>query len=256
MIEKRKSGAKTPFSSAPQPPKSPAPPHPGTLYVVSTPIGNLEDITLRALRTLQEADLIAAEDTRKTRKLLTHYQISSPLTSYHDHNTEFRSAFLIERLKEGQNVVLVSEAGTPGISDPGYSLVRQALQEEIPVVPVPGPTALIAALSVSGLPLDRFAFEGFLPRKEGKRRKRLERLRGEERTVILYESPHRLIRLLEEIRGVLGVDRPIVVAKEVTKLYEGFYRGNAGEILDRLRGEKVLGEYTVLIAGVSPEVGK
>lgn len=227
-----------------------------TLYIVSTPIGNLEDITLRALRTLQEADLIAAEDTRKTRKLLTHYQISCPLTSYHDHNTEFRSAFLIERLKEGQNVVLVSEAGTPGISDPGYSLVRQALQEEIPVVPVPGPTALIAALSVSGLPLDRFAFEGFLPRKEGKRRKRLEKVRGEERTVILYESPHRLIRLLEEIQEVLGEDRPIVVAKEVTKLYEGFYRGNAGEILDRLRGEKVLGEYTVLIAGVSPEVGK
>ena len=227
--------------------------HPfGILYIVGTPIGNLEDISLRALRILREVELIAAEDTRKTRKLLTHYQITCPLTSYHDHNKEAKAPYLIERLKKGQKVALVSEAGTPGLSDPGYYLIRFAVEEKIPLVPIPGPAALIAALSVSGLPTDRFVFEGFLPRKGGKRRKRLESLKEEKRTVILYESPHRLIRLLEEIQTVLGKNRPIVVAKELTKLHEEFCRGKVEEVLEKLKGKKVLGEQAVLIAGSSP----
>jgi len=214
--------------------------------VVSTPIGNLEDITLRALRTLKEVDLIAAEDTRKTRKLLTHYQISRPLTSYHDHNKRRKAPDLIRRLLAGKDVALVSEAGTPGICDPGYHLVRLAIEQGIPVIPIPGPSALIAALSMSGLPTDRFVFEGFLPLRPGKRRRRLEGLRAEERTIILYEAPHRLLRLLEEILEVLG-DRHLVIVKELTKLFERSYRGRVSRLIEELKGEEIQGEYTVLV---------
>jgi 16S rRNA (cytidine1402-2'-O)-methyltransferase len=218
----------------------------GTIYIVSTPIGNLEDITLRALRTLREVDLIAAEDTRKTRKLLSHYQISKPLTSYHDHNKMRKAPELINKLAAGMDLALVSGAGTPGISDPAYYLVQIAIKNDILITPIPGPTALIAALCISGLPTDKFVFEGFLPVKPGKRLKRLEGLKDEERTIILYEAPHRLLKLLAEIQTILG-EREVVIVKEVTKLYEKAYRGTASTILDKLRGEKIQGEFTLII---------
>jgi 16S rRNA (cytidine1402-2'-O)-methyltransferase len=218
----------------------------GTIYIVSTPIGNLEDITLRALRTLREVDLIAAEDTRKSRKLLSHYQISTPITSYHDHNKIKKAPELIKRVVAGIDLALVSEAGTPGISDPAYYLIQIAIKNDILIMPIPGATALIPALTISGLPTDRFVFEGFLPVKPGKRHKRLEKLKGEERTIILYESPHRLLKLLGEIQTILG-EREMVVVKEITKLYEKAYRGTASTISDRLKAEKIRGEFTVII---------
>lgn len=223
----------------------------GTLYVVATPIGNLEDITLRALRVLQSVDLIAAEDTRHTRKLLTHHGISRPLVSYHDHNKVRQAPHLLALLQQGRSVALVTDAGTPGISDPAYYLLQTLLPHAIPVVPIPGPTAAIAALSVAGLPTDRFVFEGFLPTKSGRRQQRLELLSNEARTMVLYESPHRLMRLLQEIVTHLGPERRVVVARELTKRFEEILRGTASEVLDTLQNRTVRGECTVLIAGRS-----
>jgi 16S rRNA (cytidine1402-2'-O)-methyltransferase len=223
----------------------------GTLYVVATPIGNLEDITLRALRVLKSVDLIAAEDTRHTRKLLTHHGISRPLISYHDHNKVRQAPHLLALLQQGRSVALVTDAGTPGISDPAYYLLQTLLPHAIPVVPIPGPTAAIAALSVAGLPTDRFVFEGFLPTKSGRRQQRFELLHDEARTMVLYESPHRLVRLLQEIVTHLGPERRVVVARELTKRFEETLRGTAAEVLDTLQHRTVRGECTVLIAGRS-----
>lgn len=227
----------------------------GTLYLVATPIGNLEDITLRALRILREADLVACEDTRQTRKLLEHYGIHKPMVSYHEHNEVERAEELLEKLREGCKVALVCDAGTPLISDPGYRLVRRAIAEGVSVEPIPGASALVAALSGSGLPTDRFRFEGFLPGRRNARKKALARIKDEEATVIYYEAPHRLLEALEDIEEVLG-DRPIVVARELTKMHEEFVRGTAAEVRRRLvtRGA-VKGEITLLIgkAEASPE---
>ncbi|GIX45798.1 MAG: ribosomal RNA small subunit methyltransferase I [Candidatus Tectimicrobiota bacterium] len=221
----------------------------GTLYVVATPIGNLEDITLRALRVLRSVDLIAAEDTRHTRKLLAHHGISRPLVSYHDHNKERQAPRLLAQLQAGRSVALVTDAGTPGISDPGYYLVRLLIAHGIPLVPVPGPTAVIAALSVAGLPTDRFVFEGFLPPRGSKRRQRLEALRAEPRTIVLYESPHRLLPLLQDLVTYLGGERQVVMARELTKRFEEVVRGTASELLAAVRERPVRGEITLVVAG-------
>ncbi len=221
----------------------------GTLYVVATPIGNLEDITLRALRILGSVDTIAVEDTRHTRKLLTHYGIARPLVSYHDHNKMRQAPSILAMLQDEKSVALVTDAGTPGVSDPAYYLLQTVLPHDIPVVPVPGPTAVIAALSVAGLPTDRFVFEGFLPLKSGRRRQRLEALRDESRTIVLYESPHRVARLLQEIVTYLGEERRVVIARELTKRFEEVLRGTASSLLTDLQNRTVRGECTVLIAG-------
>ncbi|MBI3014681.1 MAG: 16S rRNA (cytidine(1402)-2'-O)-methyltransferase [Candidatus Tectomicrobia bacterium] len=226
----------------------------GKLYLVATPVGNLEDITLRALRTLKEVDLIAAEDTRHTRHLLSHYGISTPLTSYHQYNERQKGRSLIQRILSGSDVALVSDAGTPGISDPAYLLVRQAIEAGIQVVPIPGPTAFISALCASGLPTDRFLFEGFLPHRAGKRRRRLEALKEETATLIFYESPFRIYDLLKEIAEILG-ERPVVVAREMTKRFEEILRGTAGGLRQDLEGKKLKGEITVLVAGHEKERG-
>jgi 16S rRNA (cytidine1402-2'-O)-methyltransferase len=222
---------------------------PGTLYVVATPIGNLEDITLRALRVLGSVDIIAAEDTRHTRKLLTHHGISRPLVSFHAHNEQRQVPRLLALLQEGHSMALVTDAGTPGIADPGYSLLQALVQHAIPVVPIPGPTAVMAALSIAGLPTERFVFEGFLPPKGGRRRQRLEALREEPRTVVLYESPYRLVRLLQDIVTCLGPERRVVVTRELTKHFEEVQRGTASALLEVFQGRTVRGECTVLIAG-------
>jgi 16S rRNA (cytidine1402-2'-O)-methyltransferase len=220
---------------------------PGTLYIVSTPIGNLEDITLRALRVLREVDLIACEDTRQTRKLLDHYTISKPSVSYHDHNESARAAELIGKLENGENIALVSDAGTPLISDPGYRLVEAATAAGISVVPIPGPSATIAALAASGLPTDSFRFCGFLPPKSTQRRKLIEGLKGETATLIFYEAPHRVLDALDDITAMMGA-RPVVVGREITKLHEEFLRGTAAEIHAQLADRPVVrGEITLLI---------
>jgi 16S rRNA (cytidine1402-2'-O)-methyltransferase len=214
----------------------------GTLYIVATPIGNLEDITLRALRVLKEADLIACEDTRRTRKLLSHYQISRPTISYHQHNERQRSAQLIQALEEGKIVALVSDAGTPLVSDPGFRLVEDATARSIPVVPVPGPSAILAALSASGLPSERFMFAGFLPSRRSARLSRLEELVQTDATLILFEAPHRIQATLADMRAVLG-ERSCVIARELTKLHESFVRGPLSEVQlsdNATRGEIVL----------------
>ena len=219
------------------------------LYVVATPLGNLEDITLRALRVLKEVAVIACEDTRQTQKLLNHFDIPTPTISYHDHNEMTRSAELIKRLEEGESVAVVSDAGTPGISDPGYRLIALAIRHHIPVVPIPGASAFVAALVASGLPTDAVAFSGFLPAKKGQRRTALEAIRNSQRTHIFYEAPHRVVEALEDIAEVLGNDRRVVVAREVTKMHEEFIRGKAREVFDQLRHrETVKGEITLLIA--------
>jgi 16S rRNA (cytidine1402-2'-O)-methyltransferase len=219
---------------------------PGTLYVVATPIGNLEDITLRALRVLKEVALIACEDTRRTRGLLTHFGIHAEVTSYFEHNRLRKGARLLETLQAGRSVALVTDAGTPGISDPGFQLVRQAREAGVPVVPVPGPSAVVAALSASGVPADRFVFDGFLPVKPGRRRHRLEALRDLEMTVVCYESPHRILATLEAIAAVFG-ERPIVVARELTKQFEEIVRGSAAAVRERLGSGTARGEFTVII---------
>ena len=217
------------------------------LYLIATPIGNLEDVTLRALRLLREVTLIAAEDTRHTAKLLRHYGIQTPTTSFHEHNEKKKGPQLIARLKQGDTLALVTDAGTPGLSDPGYYLVKRAIEAGIDVVPIPGPSALTAALSSSGLPTDRFAFEGFLPVKSGRRQRRLEELSRETRTVVLFESPHRIAKLLSELEERMA-GRQVVIARELTKIHEEFLRGTVREVAEKIGRRKARGEYVVLIA--------
>jgi 16S rRNA (cytidine1402-2'-O)-methyltransferase len=219
------------------------------LYLVATPIGNLEDITLRALRVLKGVDLIACEDTRQTQKLLNHYEISTRTISYHEHNEMTKAAELVVDLESGANIALVTDAGMPGISDPGFRLIALAIRHHVPVVPIPGASAFLAALVASGLPTDSFRFSGFLPAKRGERRTLLESLRSSPRTQVFYEAPHRLLEALEDVIEVLGPDRHIVVAREVTKIHEEFLRGRVSEVFARLhsRGD-VKGEITLLIA--------
>ena len=220
----------------------------GTLYLVATPIGNLEDITLRAVRILKEVDLVAAEDTRHSRKLLVHYGISTPLTSYFEHNEALKGERLIGDLRSGRSVALISDAGTPAISDPGYLLVRRCREEGIPVTAVPGPCALVAALTASGLPTDRFAFEGFLPAKSAARREALRALHAERRTVLFYEAPHRLLATLKDLVAELGEKREVAVARELTKMHEEFFRGAAAEAAEYFAKERVRGEVVLLVA--------
>ena len=220
---------------------------PGTLYLVATPIGNLEDITLRALRVLREADLVACEDTRQTGKLLAHFGIDKPMVSYHDHNEASRTQELVAKLDGGTNVALVSDAGTPLVSDPGYRLVTASLAAGISVVPIPGASAVLSALSGAGLPTDAFRFCGFLPPKQGQRKKALETLLGEDCTLIFYEAPHRILDALADIAAVY-VERPVVVARELTKLHEEFLRGTADEVRAQLAARpSVKGEIVLLI---------
>lgn len=224
---------------------------PGTLYIVATPIGNLEDITHRAVRILKEADLIACEDTRHTRKLLSHFGIETPTTSYYEHNKFSKGDVLLRALDEGKNVALVSDAGTPGISDPGYNLVAAAVEKGIAVVPVPGPSAAVAALCASGLPTDRFLFVGFLPQKDGKKRRVLESVARQPSTLIFYESPFRVTKTLHLMKEVFGGDRRCVLAHELTKVYEGFFRGTIDDILARDSELIAKGEWIVLIEGAT-----
>ena len=218
------------------------------LYVVATPIGNLEDITLRALRVLREADLIAAEDTRHTRKLLGRYDIDTPLTSYHDRNERTKAPALVRRLEAGQDIALVSDAGTPTISDPGYHLIRAATERGLAVTPVPGVSAATAALSVCGLATDRFTFQGFLPAKQNRRKEALQQLREEERTLVFYEAPHRIRESLADMHEVLG-DRDAVVARELTKVHEELLRGTLADLATRLEEPGRRGEFVVVVAG-------
>jgi len=224
---------------------------PGILYLIATPIGNLEDMTFRAIRILQEVDLIAAEDTRHTGKLLHHFQIKTPQISYHEHNRHQRLPELIDKLLLGKTIALVTDAGMPGISDPGYELVKACADANIPIIPIPGACACIVALSGSGLPTDRFIFEGFLAAKGKERRRSLEVLKNESRTIILYESPHRLRQTLADLGNYLGMDREIVLARELTKLYEEFWRGKIGDAIAHYTHREPQGEFTIVIAGVS-----
>jgi 16S rRNA (cytidine1402-2'-O)-methyltransferase len=223
----------------------------GCLYLVATPIGNLEDITVRALRLLGEADLIACEDTRHTLKLLSHYGIHKPTLSYHQHNEASRAPELLKRLDEGAQIVLVSDAGTPTISDPGHRLVSLCLERQIPVVPIPGPSAVIAALAASGLPTEEFLFVGFLPSRPAARRKALQSLAKEARTLAVYEAPHRLVETLSDALDCLG-RRQAVIAREITKVHEEFLRGDLAELLVRVQQQPVRGEITILIGPPLP----
>src|SRR3984957_8794041 len=218
------------------------------LYLVATPIGNLEDITLRALRVLKEVDLIACEDTRRTLTLLSHYGIQTRLVSYHEHNEMTKAAELVVDLEGGAKIALVTDAGMPGISDPGFRLIALAIRHHVPVVPIPGASAFLAALVASGLPTDSFRFSGFLPSKRGERRAALEGIKSSPRTQVFYEAPHRVVESLEDVVEVLGAGRDVVIAREVTKLHEEFLRGRAGEVLENLKSrETVKGEITLLI---------
>lgn len=223
---------------------------PGILYIVATPIGNLEDITLRAIRTLKEADVIAAEDTRHTQVLLKHFAINTPLTSFHEHNERAKTAQLVTRLERGESIALVSDAGTPAISDPGYRLVVAAIGAGIRVIPIAGPSALIAALSVAGLPTDGFDFRGFLPARKQERRSKLQELRDGRYTMVFYETPHRLQESLDDVREILG-DRRMVLAREVTKLHEEFLRGRISEVIGEVSRREIRGEMTLVIEGCS-----
>src|SRR5579863_748723 len=218
------------------------------LYLVATPIGNLEDITLRALRVLKEVDVIACEDTRQTQKLLNHYAIATRTTSYHEHNEMTRAAELVKEMQEGASVALVTDAGMPGISDPGFRLISLAIRHHLQVVPIPGASAFLAALVASGMPTDSFRFSGFLPAKRGERRAALEAIKTSPRTQVFYEAPHRIVEAITDVREVLGNARHVVIAREVTKLHEEFLRGRAGEVLETLKGrDGVKGEITLLI---------
>ena len=219
----------------------------GILYIVGTPIGNLEDITLRALRILREVDLIACEDTRRTRKLLSRYNIHIPLTSYFEHNKITKADFLTGKLKEGKNIALVSDAGMPGISDPGYFIIQKALKENIPIIPIPGPTAFIPSLVVSGLSTASFAFEGFLPSKKKARCDKLKELKSERRTIIFYEAPHRLLVTLKDIMEILG-DREVSLTRELTKKFEETFRGRISGAIEKFVKPK--GEFTIILKGV------
>ncbi|HEX2999747.1 MAG TPA: 16S rRNA (cytidine(1402)-2'-O)-methyltransferase [Armatimonadota bacterium] len=226
---------------------------PGILYVVATPIGNLEDITLRALRMLREADLIAAEDTRVTRKLLAHFDIHTPLTSYHAHTEARKEAGIVASVAAGKRVALVTDAGMPGISHPGSELIAACLEAGLPVVPVPGPSAALTALVISGLPTRRFAFEGFLPHAAGERRAHLETLRGEERTLIFYESPGRVVATLEAMQAAWG-DRQAAAARELTKKFEEVVRGPMSALLEHFQEQRPQGEFVLVVAGATPGV--
>ncbi|MEN9520148.1 MAG: hypothetical protein RLZZ381_2736 [Cyanobacteriota bacterium] len=224
----------------------------GKLYLVGTPIGNLEDMTLRGIRILQEVDLIAAEDTRRTGKLLQHLSISTPQISYNEHNHQTRIQELINRLQQGANLALVTDAGMPSISDPGVELVQAAIAHQITVIPIPGPTAVISALAASGLPTDRFVFEGFLPLKESDRSFRLELFRNETKTIVLYEAPHRILKTLQDLQTVMGERREIVLGRELTKIHEEFWRGSLGQAIALYTNERQpKGEYTLVIKGAA-----
>ncbi len=231
-----------------------SPLNPGTLYVVATPIGNLEDFTFRALRILQEVDLIAAEDTRHSRKLCNYYAVKTPLTSYFAHNEETKGEKIIEKLRQGNTVALITDAGTPAISDPGYLLVKRCRQEGIAVESVPGPSALVAALSISGFPCEQFLFTGFLPAKPVLRRKKVYSFLNEEQTVVCYESPRRLLKTLEMIQAELGDDRQVAVVRELTKIHEEMISGSVSEVYARLRTQGVRGEIVVLVAPAAQKV--
>ena len=215
----------------------------GILYLVATPIGNLDDITLRAIKILKEVDLIAAEDTRHTIKLLNHLEISKPMISYHRHNEEFRCEYLIKELKEGKNIALVSDAGTPGICDPGEEIVKESIKQNIKIIPIPGPCAMINALIASGISTKEFCFYGFLPLNKKNRREKLEEIKNVNKTIILYEAPHKIKNTLEDLKNILDENRKVVLAREITKIHEEFIRGSINEILskiDELKGEMVL----------------
>jgi 16S rRNA (cytidine1402-2'-O)-methyltransferase len=216
------------------------------LYLVSTPIGNLEDITLRALRVLKEVSLIAAEDTRQTRKLLTHFQIKNDITSFNDLNKDYRSKQLVEMMKQGKDIALVSDAGTPGISDPGFYLTRECVRNNIKIVPVPGATAIISALVCSGLPTDRFAFYGFIPKKPGQKESFLKEIAERKETTVFYESPYRILKTLGVMAKILP-SHQIVLARELTKLFEEFVRGTPEEVLSHFEGKAVKGEFVVIV---------
>jgi 16S rRNA (cytidine1402-2'-O)-methyltransferase len=219
----------------------------GVLYLVSTPIGNLEDITLRAIRILNEVDIIAAEDSRRTLLLLEHLGIKKQIESYHGYNRNKQTPRLIEKLLIGKNIALVTDAGTPGISDPSYNLVVGAIKQNIQIIPIPGPTAAIAAIVVSGLPTERFSFEGFLPTKKGRRR-RLEEIEKQSSTVVLFEAPHRLLKTLNDLKNVLG-NRPVAVCRELTKKFEEIVRGNIDDVLLFFNGKSIRGEFVLVIQG-------
>ena len=226
----------------------------GTLYVVATPIGNLEDLTVRAKRVLEESDIIACEDTRHARILLAHYGIATPVLSYHEHNEQERAAELVRRLISGEDVALISDAGTPALSDPGFPLIRDAIASGIAVVAVPGPSAALAALSVAGLPTDRFAFLGFLPRRSGGRVRALDAVRTLPWTLVIYEAPHRVTAVLQDLLAVLG-DRRLALARELTKRFEEVFRGTLSEALTHLKAHPPRGEFTLVVegaAGASP----
>jgi 16S rRNA (cytidine1402-2'-O)-methyltransferase len=228
------------------------------LYIVATPIGNLEDITLRALRVLGEADVVAAEDTRHSRRLLAHHGLDRPLLALHEHNEEQQAGRLVERLRGGETVALISDAGTPLVSDPGYRLVRMAIEAGIAVVAVPGPSAVTAALSVSGLPTDRFAFEGFLPARRAARLKALEALREEARTMVFFESGHRIVESLEDLRAVFGSGREAAVCREMTKQFETVLRGSLDALCAQVAADsdQRRGEFVLLVAGASVDAGR
>ena len=222
------------------------------IYLIPTPIGNLEDITLRAIRLLKEVDLILAEDTRVSIKLFKHFEIGTPLQSFHMHNEHKKVQTIVDQLKNGKTVALISDAGTPGISDPGFLLVREALKEGVEVQCLPGPTALIPALVQSGIPCDRFVFEGFLPPKKG-RQTRLEQMALETRTQVFYESPHKLLKTLEQLVSFFGANRPVAVVREISKLYESTFRGSAQEGLDFFEAHPPKGEFVIVVEGVKKQ---
>jgi 16S rRNA (cytidine1402-2'-O)-methyltransferase len=227
----------------------------GVIYLVATPIGNLEDITLRALRILKEADLIACEDTRQTQKLLNHFSITTPTVSYHEHNEAQRAKELADKAEQGKVIAVVSDAGMPAISDPGYRVVLEALEKGIPVVPIPGASAVVASLAASGLPTDSFRFHGFLPAKQGQRRRLLEGIHSSAATEVFYEAPHRLVEALHDVVEVLGPARPVAIARELTKLHEEFLRGGSEEVLQQLEKREVRGEITLLIGKADEGAG-
>lgn len=226
----------------------------GRLFICATPIGNLEDASIRLLRTLKEADLIACEDTRHTSKLLNYYNIKNRMISYHEHSQVEREEELIAFLKEGKNVALVSDAGMPGISDPGMGIIKRAIEEEIPIEIIPGPSAVTAALALSGFDSERFIFEGFLSRKASKRRIQLEQLKEEKRTVIVYEAPHRLLATLEDLEAVMGAERHIAVARELTKKYEEVIRGTVADIKEHFITNSPRGEICLIISGQKEKI--
>lgn len=224
----------------------------GKLYIVGTPIGNLDDISKRALETLRSCNLIACEDKRRTSILLNHYQIKKPLLPYHDHNKRRMTPKILALLKDNKSIALVSDAGIPGICDPGFYLIREAIKVDIPIIPIPGPSALITALIVSGLPTDRFVFEGYLHRRHGRRKKRLQNLKDEQRTLIFYEAPSRLLKTLRDMEEIFG-DRRIVITRELTKKFEEIIRGLLSEVINELEDRKLKGEFTIVVAGENEE---